>query len=810
MDELRKDLQFGVRMLRKRAGTTSLAIFTLALGIGLTTIMFSIVNGAFLRGLPFEEADRILYAGFRRADRPSNNGLESARANDVIDFRATQTAFDDVGAFSGAQVDVAAEGISPVRYDAAELTPNALHILRVRPALGRDFTEQDAVAGAPPVALIAESVWVNQFGRDPGILGKVIRVNGRATTVIGVMGGRFGFPQNHQMWLPLSLQAEPTRAKSRSADLFGRLKPGISAVAASLQMKALSQRVNDASPTDPVRTGEAIPFVHQFIGSQIMITLSTMLAAVFGVLLIACVNVTNLQLARAADRVREVGIRMAMGASRARLIRQLLVEGLILSLAGTAAGLAIAEIGLRLFMAGIADTRPPFWIVTNLDTRVLLFATLLTVVAALASSLAPAFRVTRQDLQSVLKDAGRANTSLTMGRFTRALVGAEIMLSFVLLVVSGLMIKSVLVANTIDYPFRADRYQARIELVERNYTDDVSVRQATDRLLETLNRTPGIARAAIATALPDRAAQFGVLVDGQVRPQRAQDMPMARRAGVTPEFFDLMGVSARQGRVINSGDRDEREKVAVVTEDFARKFFPQGGAIGRRLQLQLRDATDNPWWTVIGVVPPLTVSAKVGVPGDTSELVLVPMAQLNSRNLLMMAAASGPDPLAVAEPLRRAVTAFNADLPIFDADTVAGAYHSQTWPYRVFGSLFLSFGVAALVMAAAGLYGVMAFSVRKRTAEIGVRMALGADARTIRRMIMRQGVLIVGIGMTLGVGLGGWLGGQMQLLLFGVKPWDATVFGFTIAVLGMAGMLATYIPARRASSTDPLTALREE
>jgi hypothetical protein len=279
--------------------------------------------------------------------------------------------------------------------------------------------------------------------------------------------------------------------------------------------------------------------------------------------------------------------------------------------------------------------------------------------------------------------------------------------------------------------------------------------------------------------------------------------------GASPEFFQVMGITARRGRLLDSRDLADQEKVAVVTADFAEKFFPNGEAIGHRLQLQLRDSADNPWWTIVGIVPKLTMTAQGGNQGVT-ELVILPMTQLNSRNVLILAAPTAGDPAALAAPVRKALAAINPDMPLFEADTVAGIYRQQTWPFRVFGSLFMSFGFSALLMAAAGLYGVMAFSVRRRTQEIGVRMALGADKGNILRMVLRQGTILVSAGVLLGIGVGGWLGGQMQALLFGVQPWDLTVFGLTTLVLGGAGLLSSFLPARRAASVDPLAALRND
>ena len=802
-----QDVRFGFRMLTKRPGTTTLAIIALALGIGLTTIMFSIVNGAFLRGLPFDHADRIAYVGTARPDRNQGRPM-SVKIDDMLTFQSFQTAFSELGAYSSMQADLSADDIVPARYDGAKVTPNAWHILRVRPVAGRDFRAEDAIDGAAPVAMISDKVWKNQFDRAPSAVGRTIRINGAAATIVGIMPGGFGFPQTHDVWMPLALRPAATRAQSGGVEMFGRLADDASFALGTTQARALGERITQIDPKNKNVTGAAVPFVRRYLGKEVIMTLSTMLGAVFGVLLIACVNVMNLQLARAADRVREVGIRLAMGASRTRLVRQLLVEGLLLSFAGTVVGLAIAEAGVRLFMAGIADSQPPFWIIVNLEPTVLLFATGLTVVAALASSLVPALRVTRQDLQTVLKDAGRANTSLSMGRFTRVLVGAEIMLSFVLLVVSGLMIKSVVLVNHLEFPFRTDRFQARVELSEREYRDDAAVQLAIERIEAALNQTPGVSRGAIATALPDRAASFKILIDGEAKPAKAEDMRDSRRIGVTPEYFEVMGVTLKRGRLLDARDRGGQEMVSVVTEEFAKRFFPDADPIGHRFQLQSNEDADNAWWTIVGVVSSLSISGRNGV--DDAPIALVPMTQLKSRNVLMLAAASGLAPRSLETPIRKMIRDFNADLPLFEVDTVEGVYAAQTWPFRVFGSLFMSFGLSALLLAAAGLYGVMAFSVQRRTAEIGVRMALGADAKTVLLMVMRQGALIVGLGIAIGAGLGGLLGGQMKQLLYNVEPWDPMVFAITIAVLGSAGLLASFLPARRAAATNPITALRTE
>ena len=804
MDRLAGDIRIALRSLVRLPGTTVLAAVALALGIGLTTTMFCIVDGVFLRGLPFERADRLLYVGELDLRRP-NPRPDQVPINDYLEWRTTQQSFEALTAFSEYGVDVAADGVAAKRYDALRITPNMFAVLRVAPAMGRGLTDADAADGALPVVVISDAVWRRQFNGDPAIVGRVVRVSRAAATVVGVMPPGFGFPHSEHVWTPLDTRRTSVRASGASVHVFGRLRAGVGAGAAAAEIRALTERM---AARDAVANLSAVtvPLLDRFISRQVPVLLTLMFWAVFGVLLIACVNVTNLLLARAADRVHEVGIRLAMGASRARVIRQFLIEGAMLAAAGAAAGIGIAFGGVRFFNATVADNSPPFWVDVRVDTRVLLFTAALAVAAALVSSLAPALRASRIGISGVLKDAARSTASLRMVRFSRVLVVVQVTLSFALLIVSGLLAKSVVAVTRTELPFRSDVLYARFSLPEKPYADLDSVSRAADRLLALVASGAGVSGAAVTTALPENAGVEAVTAAGTTPDPDVKRRPRWRRMAVSADFFRVMDIRIVRGRAFEARDRAGQPLVAVVTADLAQRLFPGSDPVGGRIQLGSDPAA--PWRTVVGVVPPLPVAnmRNVTAPPDA---VFVPIAQAPARSMALLVSAGG-DGAAALEAARGAMRELDPDLPLSDPTTLAALYHDRSWPIRLFGTIFSSFGLAALLLSAAGLYGVMAFRVRSRTQEIGVRMALGAAPSDIVWMVLRQGTMLLAGGMSLGLGIGGVLGQQMKELMFTVSPWDAGVIGIIAAVLAGAGIAATLIPARRAASIDPMAALRTQ
>lgn len=802
MSTVFRDLRFGVRMLLKRPGTSALAVVAVALGIGLTTTMFSIVNAAFLRGLPFEEGRRILYVGAVTPESPDRP--QSINVHDFADLRAMQTSFEELAGFYGLRADIVGEDQIPRRYSGQVLTANALKLMRVAPLLGRGFTDADAVQGAPKVVLIGYPIWVTRFQQSSDVVNKVIRLNGEQATIIGVMPKGFGFPQTGELWMPAQLTVPAKRAEGISLNAFGRLRPGVSESAANVELRSIASRLEAQNVENKDRALMAVPFVRRYLGREVVTTLSSMLAAVFGVLLIACVNVTNLQLARAADRTKEIAVRLAMGASRSRLVRQLLFEGLLLAAIGALVGLALAKVGVVLFSNGIEDTGKPFWIDVTLDYRVLFFVLLITVIAAIASSLVPALRVTRTALAEVLKDEGRGGTSLRVGRFSRGLVVAQMTLSFALLLGSGLMAKSIAQVSGQTYPFRTDLRYGRVDFTGEAYKEDAALRAAIDRVVDETRKIPGVTAVALSNGIPSQAGTSDFEIEGIPLPEENAPGPNAEQLIVTPSFLTALKIKVVQGRPIRDDDRAGGELVALVSTDFVSRYLQGRNPIGQRLRAG-RDGK-KPWRTIVGVMQSFDTRSRDG--NAVRATMIVPFDQAPQRFATVIVAGGSGAGVIGEGPLRYAVSRADAQLVVSDVDTLQGRYDQQTWPFKVFGSLVVAFGTAALILASAGLYGVMSFAVRRRLTEIGVRMALGASQRDVLLMVLKQGAVLVAIGVTLGAGAGIGLGTLLEQLLYRVKPWDPLVLIATFVVLAGAGLLASFVPARRAAAVDPLVALR--
>jgi len=796
------DVRYGARMLLKRPGTSALAIVALALGIGLTTTMFSIVNGAILRGLPFEQSDRLVGVARAPIQEPGND--QGATADDFLDWRDRQQVFSEIAAFQSTSVVVS--GVDGAeRYRGAYVGANMFALLRMAPERGRGFQPADEQQGAPRVVIISHRVWENQFRSDPNFLGKTLRINGQPSEVVGVMPLGFAFPETEDVWMPLHLQRAPVRGQGGNSDVIARLKDGVSLAEANTAMKGIAAQLANEHTENKNFTATVQPFIQQFIGSDVVSTLFTMLGAVFGVLLIACANVTNLQFARALERTKEIAIRSALGGDRLRIVRQLFVEGLLLSGIGALLGLGIAQVGVTLFNAGISGTNPPFWIDVRLDSSVLIFASAMTIAAALLSSILPAIRATRTGANDALKDQSRGTTSLRAGVLSRVLVGGSVMLSSALLIVSGLMIKSIIEVGRARYGFESSNVlMARTTLDETSYSTDGKIQEFIDRLTVELRGVAGVRVASLASNEPPGGPFYYMTREGKTF-EKPEDAPTVRRVAATASMFEVLKLQPLEGRLFGPGDIAGAEPVAVITKDLAEKHFKGESPIGKRVRLGLKPRV--PWWTIVGVVPALMTGNRVDNEQNWATA-YVPLSQSPERGLSVIAATTG-DPLASAPGVRLAVRNVNQDVPTFQVNSLEGRLAQQGWPYRVFGSLFFAFGVSALIMAVAGLYGVLAFTVRLRTSEIGVRMALGADGPRIARMFVRQGMTVVLIGLAIGVAIGALLSPLMSELFFNVTPRDPMVYTIAITMLLATGLVASLVPALRAAKVDPLDALRE-
>jgi predicted permease len=632
------------------------------------------------------------------------------------------------------------------------------------------------------------------------------------TTIVGVMPERFGFPQQMDAWLPLRI--DPL-AFSRSGgpalegtqlQAIARLDDGVTVDAAQAEMSTIADRLATEYPASNAGIGVTVMRqVDTFIGPQAVAMLYTMLAAVFGVLLIACANVANLLLARTVARSKEVAIRTALGASRRRTIAQLLAETLVLAAAGAAVGLVVARVGIDFFNAGLATQEMPLWFVAALDPAVVGFVVGLTVLSTLLAGTLPAVRASSANVAEIMNDEARGSSSMRMGRISRLLVVGQLAVSCGLLVAAGLMTRTVVNVTRFDYGFSTDNiFTARLGLFEKDYPTEDAQRQFYDRLIERLEGRPGVRAVAFTSDLPARGGQMHpVAVDGVAYPTE-QDQPLARRIVITPGYFDIVGVSPVQGRAFARTDGPDSDPVAIVNERFVQLLLPGRDPIGTRIRLGQDDA---PWRRVVGVVPDLHLGGAVGALNPRHEGVYIPLSQ-NVIDFMSLVVRTEQAAMSYTATIQDEVNQLDSALPLYWVRSLAEQYALDTWFYRAFGTLFVAFGVAALAMATIGLYGIMSFSAGNRTREIGVRMALGAGGRAVLMLILRQGAWQLAAGLALGLAFAAVLARGLGILLFGVAPWDPVIFAAVVLTLTAAGLLACFIPARRATHVDPVEALR--
>jgi putative ABC transport system permease protein len=799
---LLRDLRYGARSLRKNPGLMIVATLALGFGIGLTATMWSIIYGAMIKGLPFPDADRIVVV-FRTNPTRGNNRM-GVSVHDYVDYRAQQKTFEELGANTCGTMNVSGTEKAE-RFSGCWMTASAMRIPQVTPIRGRLFRDGEDRAGGERVAVIAHSVWQGRYG-GADVVGKVIRINTQPYTIVGVMPEGFEYPSNTRIWLPL--QVDPLASKRGEGpqwQIVGRLRAGTTIDEANVDLNNVAKRIE----TEHKQANEGIratvePFVKAFIGREPTQLLYTMLGAVGFVLLIACANVANLLLDRAAHRTKEVGIRTALGASRFAVVRQFLGEALILSSLGAALGTGIAYFGTAAFMRAIADTQPPFFIDIRLHPPVLLFIIGVTLLSSLFSGMLPAIQSARADINEILKDESRGASSLHIGKMSKVLVVFEIALSCGLLVAAGLMTKSVTKLRNIEPGFEtATIFTARVGF-PAGTTDSVKQRLFFEQLPARLAQIPGALGTTVISGLPASGMGGRSIVPEGKTYERPQDQPSVRTLAVSPGFFETFNVRARQGREFTDADVWGSAPVAVVNQKFVETHFPGTDPIGRRFRFP-GGADSLQWRTIVGVIPNIYT-------GDNEEpwdeVALTPFAQQPS-NFASMAVRTGGNPMAITQQVRDAVASLDPDLPIYFVYSMKEVLARSVWFVRVFGTMFMIFGAIALFLAGIGLYAVMAFSVSRRTREVGIRMALGAKSGDVVRLIFGQGMWQLGIGLVFGLAMAAGVSRLLSIILFDVQPRDPLIFGGVVGVLATAGLLACLVPALRATRVAPLIALRD-
>ena len=807
--DLAQDLRYGLRTLLKNPGFTIVAVTALALGIGANSAIFSVVNAVLLRPLPFKNPEQLVmvwenatHAGFpKNTPSPPN----------FLDWQRQNTVFTGMAAMAERSFNLTGVG-EPERLDGRRVSANLFEVLGVSPLLGRTFVPDDDRPGAH-VVLLRYSLWQRRFGSDPNIIGRAVTLNGQSYTVIGVMPRGVHLPGygnwNDQLWVPIAFTNEEiTERGTHFLDVIGRIKSGITLKQAQAEMETIAARLAKEYPKYNTRIGATVTPLHEEIVGDIKPALLVLLGAVGFVLLIACANVANLLLARAAVREKEIALRLALGASRSRLMRQFLTESVLLALLGGGFGLLLAFAGTRVLKTFVPATVLQAQTI-NIDAKVVVFTALIALVTGIVFGLAPAMHASHSNLNESLKEGGRDSAAGRKGNRLRGLlVIGEVAVSFILLIGAGLLINSFLHLRNLDPGFRTDHLLTmKIDLSELKYPDGERRSLFFEEVLRRIRVLPGVQSAAVAGNLPftyngDSAT---IAVEGIPDPPPDQWPDVIYRA-IGPGYFSTMGIPIARGRDFTDQDKGDSKKVVVISEKTAQHYWPGQDPIGKRLKPSATNS-DVPWREVIGVVKDVRQNDFIAQPKMQMYFSYRQMKDLAANALVVR---TSVEPMSLATSVRNAIWAVDKDQPVADIDTMDYIV-SQAIARQRFSMLLLgSFAALALVLAAVGIYGVMSYSVAQRTHEIGIRIALGAQRGDVVGMTMKQGLKLVGVGLLIGLASAFLLTRVMASLLFGISPTDPATFASICVVLLGVAALASYIPALRATKVDPIVALQAQ
>ena len=835
LDSFCQDVRVGCRVLFKEKTFCIIAAIVLALGIGGVTTQFTVVNAFILRGFSFPHPEQLMTVGLidpLAKDNQNNNGVGNIPSSqDYEDLRSGQKSFALMaGYLAGSTINVAYKN-NPQRYTGGYVTDEFFKIVGVSPILGRDFTAEDNKPGAEKTTMLGYEIWQRDFGADPNIVGQNVRINGRAATIIGVMPQGFKFPFSEQLWVPLYNEF-PIKPRGDLAGLgpqvIGRLKPGVSIDQANAEFVALAQRLAKDFPktNENLFSASVQPMLKSFVGTQTRQILYAMLGATLMILLIACVNVMNMQFGRAALRAKELAIRGALGASRWRLIRQMLTESLLVAVLGGVLGVLLAYYCVGLLVSAVSNLPfpMPYWIRFEIDGRVLFITVIVILLATLLSGLVPAWLSARANPAEVMKEGGRGNSSRLVNVITRILVIGQIAFTAALLVGSILQVKSIRNQTTVDYGYDEEGvYSARMGLFEGDYPTSEARQQFFVRAVRALRDNPAFKGAAMTDRFRMTFGGFGRYeVDGHAY-QTDRDRPQGNWESVSDGYFSTMGLKILEGRDFNLEDSDAKQPVAIVNASFAKKWFGNESPIGRRIRTHV-PATPQPWRTIVGVVPDTLMQGPfnqetdnegqpIGGAGFYMPLLGVPPAP----QFVTLIARPHPGQRAetLAPALAAAVSQLDSNLPTYFGGTPARLHDEILGVNRITATLFTIFGIVAVVLSSVGLYGVMSFAVSQRTQEFGIRMALGANAARILKMVMTQGARQLIVGLVLGAGSIAFLfrmaGSQaLQNFLFRVNALDPLVYTAVAGLLVAVAAVACLVPALRATRVNPMEALRTE
>ncbi len=814
MSTILSDVRYAGRLMWKTPAFSLVAIATLALGIGANTAIFSVVNAALLSPLPFPESDRLV-AVWTTVQREAVERRGSSYP-DYRDLRDRSQSFDAFAAWANDSLTLASAGSAAQQVQAELVSAPYFAMLGATPVAGRTFTDaEDREKGAHAVAVISYAFWQRQFAGTASAVGSVVRLNDRPVTIVGVLPRGFaGLNDNTDVWLPMAMLelTQPARfydqRGARWHQIVARLKPGVSIQQASADVAAVARQLEQAYPDSNARYSAAVFSLKSETVGQLRPLLMTLLGAVAFVLLIACVNLANLLLARATARQRETAIRAALGADRWRLMVQFVAEGILLSLVGAAAGVLLAMWSVDAIVAFTAGL--PSFVHPHLDWRVLGFVLVVTCGVGLLLGLLPALQGSRADLNDVLKEGGRgASAGRLRTRLRSTLVVAEVALSLLLLIGAGLMVRTFMNLQAVDVGFRPERAVVMQLALPAKYTNE-RLAQAADELTKRIAAVPGVRAAAIGSDAPFNGSSSATIV-----------MPEAREIGtpergarvyvhwVTPRFFDTIGVPMLNGRNFDDRDTTSAPRVAVVSRRFAAKAWPEGDAIGRRFRVGRNQTGD--WITVVGVSGDVRYRSVIAdatrAPEDPD--IYFPYAQAPQRTVALLAAGAG-DPTALVTPVRNALLAFDRDIPVYSESTMSGLVANQTLSYRVSAGIMSLFGVIALLLAGIGVYGLINYSVAQRRQEIGVRVALGASRREVYALVLKDAMMLTLGGLAIGMTTAVFAARLIRTQLYGVTSTDPLTYAAIAGLLIVVAIAATLLPARRAARVNPVVALRAD
>jgi len=805
-----QDLRYGVRMLMKNPGFTLIAVMTLALGIGANTTMFSVVNAMWLRPLPYSEAEQLALVWHRNTKRGDDAFLTSGNYLDLL--RQNQS-FAQMAAISDHDFSLTGRG-EPERLQGQLVSAAYFRLLKITPVIGRDFTEADDRDGAPRVVILSHGLWQRRFGGQANVIGQALTLNELPYTVVGVMPQSFTVPEgNAELWAPITFGAEAANDRgSFYLSAIARLKPGVTLEQAQSEADVIARNLELAYPKSNTDLGFSIVSLHGFMMRGFKQSLWVLLGAVLFILLIACVNVANLLLARAAVREKELAVRAALGAGRRRLIRQLLAESVLLAFCGGALGALLAVWGVQA-LKFIGPTGPNAIArleEVNLDWRVLGFTLGIACLTGIIFGLAPALQLSRPDLQHTLKDGVRGSSSSAGQRLRGILVVAEVALSLVLLIGAGLLIRSFTRLQNVDPGFQTERLLTmNIVMSQAKARDLASITNFYQKVVERVESLPGVKAASVATVAP-------IVTSGRRSPVVIEDKPdpppgvfqVANNRVVSPDYFRTLGIPLLQGRLLSAQDHAQASAVAVINQAMARRYWGGEDPVGKRFKIGAR-ASNAPWLTVVGVVGDVR---QAGLNTDSLPELYTPFTQDHQRFVRprVLFVRTAGDPLNLIAAVKSQIWAVDKDQPINDVRTMEEIVTQWLAPRR-FNLLLLGvFAALALALASVGIYGVISYAVSQRTREIGVRMALGAGRADILKLIVGQGLALtlggVATGLLASLALTRWL----ESLLFGVSTTDPLTFTGVALLLTLVALLACYVPARRATKVDPLIALRSE